>query len=87
MRLKKKQIMHGLVSSGLLLTFAAIGFAQQAPPATGTETELLAVLQSDAPLFDKAKACQQLAVIGTRESVPVLAQVALGRAVSALCAI
>ena len=87
MRLKKKQIMHGLVSSGLILTFAAIGFAQQAPPATGTETELLAVLQSDAPLFDKAKACQQLAVIGTRESVPVLAQLLSDEQLRALCAI
>ena len=47
--------------------------AQQAPPAEGTEAELIAVLQSDAPLFNKAKACQQLAVIGTAEAVPTLA--------------
>ncbi|MCR4412730.1 MAG: HEAT repeat domain-containing protein [Thermoguttaceae bacterium] len=36
---------------------------------------LVAVLQSaDAPLFDKAKACQRLAVIGTKDAVPVLAR-------------
>ena len=48
--------------------------AQQAPPAEGTEAELIAVLESDAPLFDKAKACQQLAVIGTEKAVPALAK-------------
>ncbi len=35
--------------------------------------KLVAVLQSDAALFDKAKACQRLAVIGTRDAVPALA--------------
>jgi len=34
----------------------------------------LSVLQSDKPIFDKAKACQQLAIIGTKNAVPVLAQ-------------
>ncbi len=34
---------------------------------------LIAVLQSDAVPFDKAKACQRLALIGTREAVPALA--------------
>jgi HEAT repeat protein len=36
-------------------------------------TELVAVLQSQAPLFEKARACQQLGEIGTREAVPALA--------------
>ena len=49
-------------------------YAQQELPATGTETELLAVLESDAGLFEKAKACQRLAVIGTKNAVPVLAK-------------
>ena len=35
--------------------------------------ELAAVLQSQAQLFDKARACQQLGEIGTREAVPALA--------------
>ena len=34
---------------------------------------LIAVLQSDAVLFEKARACQQLGEIGTREAVPALA--------------
>jgi len=58
----------------IIATGASIVAAQQPPPAEGTEADLIAVLQSaDAPLFDKAKACQQLAVIGTKECVPTLA--------------
>ena len=48
--------------------------ADQPPPAKGNEAELIAVLEKpDAPLYDKAKACQALAVIGTKRSVPALA--------------
>ena len=35
---------------------------------------MLAVLSSDAELFDKAKACQRLAIIGTSKSVPGVAK-------------
>jgi HEAT repeat protein len=35
--------------------------------------QLAAVLQSQAPLFEKARACQQLGEIGTKEGVPALA--------------
>ncbi len=35
--------------------------------------KLVAVLQSDAAPFDKAQACQRLALIGTKEAVPALA--------------
>lgn len=35
--------------------------------------ELIAVLRSDASQHDKARACQQLAVAGDKETVPVLA--------------
>jgi len=57
-----------------LLAAATLGFAQQAPPLPGDEQALIAVLESDAPLFDKAKACQQLAVLGTKAAVPALAK-------------
>lgn len=60
--------------AAFLTALAAPLAAQQALPAEGNEADLLAVLQSDAELFDKAKACQRLAVIGTKESVPVLAE-------------
>lgn len=63
-----------LVLLGIFLVPVMSVFAQQAPPATGDEAALIAVLQSSAPLFDKAKACQQLAVIGTKNSVPALAK-------------
>jgi HEAT repeat protein len=36
--------------------------------------ELVAVLQSPASLFDKARACQQLSEIGTKDAVPALAE-------------
>ena len=35
--------------------------------------KLVAVLQSQAPLFDKARACQRLGEIGSKEAVPALA--------------
>jgi len=64
----------------LLALFAAVLFvvssglrAQQPLPAEGDEAHLLEVLRSDGELFDKAKACQRLAIIGTADAVPVLA--------------
>ena len=66
-----------LTLATILLVVAAapvIVVAQQPLPAEGDEAQLIAVLQqADAPLFDKAKACQTLAVIGTKQCVPVLA--------------
>ena len=56
----------------LLLPVAAR--AQQPLPAEGNESQLLVILNSDAELFAKAKACQRLAIIGTSKSVPVVAQ-------------
>ncbi|TWU38253.1 HEAT repeat domain-containing protein [Novipirellula artificiosorum] len=63
----------------LVLPYAAPVFpnqalSQQPLPAEGDESQLIAVLNSDAELFDKAKACQRLAIIGTSESVPVVAK-------------
>ena len=46
---------------------------QDAAARNAEVTTLIAVLQSDAAPFDKAKACQRLALIGTREAVPALA--------------
>ena len=48
-----------------LLLLAGTAFAQ--------EDQLLAILKSDAPLKEKADACQELARVGTRQAVPVLA--------------
>jgi len=56
----------------LLAAIPASLCAQQSPPAEGDEAALIAVLESESPVFDKAKACQQLAVIGTKNAVPVL---------------
>jgi len=62
-----------LITASCLAVLAASVLAEQAPPAAGDEPQLLAVLESDAPLFDKAKACQRLGTIGTKAAVPVLA--------------
>jgi len=49
-------------------------FGQTIPPATKEqESKLIAVLKSDAPYKDKADACRQLAVIGTKDAVGPLA--------------
>jgi HEAT repeat protein len=64
-----------LVSLAVALPLAA----QEAQPAGDAksaeqeERELIAVLQSDAPLFEKDVACRRLAIIGTKEAVPALA--------------
>ena len=69
-----KHVLALLAAVSLLASLSVPAFAQQAPPAEGDEAQLIAVLQSDAELFDKAKACQQLAVIGTKKAVPALAE-------------
>ncbi|MHB8974439.1 MAG: HEAT repeat domain-containing protein [Pirellulaceae bacterium] len=46
---------------------------QDAAAKNAEVTQLTAVLKSDAAPFDKAKACQRLALIGTPEAVPALA--------------
>ena len=58
----------------LFLVLPTVALPQQPLPAAGDESQLLATLNSDAKLFDKAKACQRLAIIGTSKSVPVVAK-------------
>jgi HEAT repeat protein len=64
-----------VLAAGLLIAAAAAPvWAQQTPPIQGDSQQLIAILQkADAPLFDKAKACQALAVIGKKDAIPVLA--------------
>ncbi len=55
--------------------FPAALFAQEAPQSPPGETaKLAAVLTSRAPVFDKAKACQRLSIIGDESAVPALAR-------------
>ena len=59
-----------LLSLGLAGTLSA----QTVPPADkDQEAKLIAVLKSDAPLKDKADACRELSLIGTKESIAPLA--------------
>ena len=65
-------LMISLVLPTAALVLPTEALAQQPLPAEGDESQLLAILNSDAELFDKAKACQRLAIIGTSKSVPVV---------------
>ena len=56
---------YSVLSAVLLSLIAASAVAQ--------ETELLAVLRSDASVQEKSAACRQLAQVATKESVPTLA--------------
>ena len=61
-----------IVIACLLAIVPARSSAQDAP--TSETAKLSAVLNSaDAPVFDKAKACQRLAIIGDESAVPALA--------------
>jgi len=58
----------------LFLAGSAQSFAQTVPPATPEQVnKLVAVLKSDAPQKEKADACRQLAVVGTKVAVAPLA--------------
>ena len=62
----------------LLFTALAAGLiAFPAPAADSRSTpnteQLIVVLRSDASFFEKARACQQLGEVGTREAIPALA--------------
>lgn len=60
--------------AGTTLGFALVGLLAGCLSApTAREAKPLAVIRSDASLHDKAHACQELAVVGGRASVPALA--------------
>lgn len=65
----RTQLLLGTLAATCLLAAAAIAADN---PAEKTR-ELIAVLESNAPLFDKARACQQLGEFGTADAVPALA--------------
>jgi HEAT repeat protein len=54
-----------------LLSLAAIASAQEKPP---SEQDCLSILQSNAAVQQKARACQQLSIVGTGQSVDILAR-------------
>ena len=58
-----------------ILTPGMMSAAAADPGASAERTrQLAAVLRSQAPLFEKARACQQLGEIGDGEAVPALAE-------------
>jgi HEAT repeat protein len=63
-------VLPALLASALLSGLAS---AATADPSVDKERKLIAVLQSDSPPGDKAVACKQLAIYGTKDAVPALA--------------
>lgn len=63
---------HALLLMALAMA-VAVPLLGQDVPAKATAPELIAVLQSDASHEAKVGACRQLARVGTKEAVPVLA--------------
>jgi HEAT repeat protein len=68
-------IMHATrpLFSTLLPVLLGLSLAGASPAAEPTEAALLAVLSSEAGVHEKARACQQLAVVATPAAVPALA--------------
>jgi HEAT repeat protein len=62
-----------ILPAALAFSFAAAS-AQAAAGHPEKTRQCLAVLQSNAPFYDQARACQQLGEIGTSEAVPALAK-------------
>ena len=63
-----------LLAGAVLPCFPAkAGTGGQTIPPAGSEGKLIAVLKSDAPHKEKADACRQLAIIGTKDAVAPLA--------------
>ncbi len=71
------------VTAAMLLAVAAAAPARGAAAKTAETQRLIAVLRSDAATFDKARACQQLAVLGSKEAVPALASLLADEKLSA----
>ncbi len=59
--------------ASLILTLAAALVLTAAAVYAADEAQLIAVLRSDAPQKEKADACRELAHVGTKKAVPVLA--------------
>ena len=57
----------------IVVATSAGTIAQERPAADPKESDLIAVLQSNAPKADKAITCKQLAIYGTPQAVPALA--------------
>lgn len=74
-----------IVVACLLVLVPVVVSAQEARQSPAEETaKLVAVLKStDAPIFDKAKACQRLAIVGDESAVPVLAKLLADEKLSA----
>lgn len=64
--------LHAVLMAAMTLVIAA-PMAGQDVPVQRTVGELVATLKSDASQKDKADACRELARVGTKEAVPVLA--------------
>ncbi|MHB8866135.1 MAG: HEAT repeat domain-containing protein [Pirellulaceae bacterium] len=74
--IKRRNVMSlvALAVAAIASAVQPIFAADDAQAAADKETQLIAVLESDAPPADKAITCKQLAVHGTKNAVPALAK-------------
>ena len=70
--IKKKQYFTWCVIL-IIVAASAWTIAQDLTVVNLNQSDLIAVLKSDAPKAEKAVTCKQLAICGTEQSVPVLA--------------
>ena len=61
---------------GIIITLAVAApiYARDTTLQNVDEQKLIAVLKSEAPLYNKTQACQKLAIFGSQKAVPVLAR-------------
>lgn len=71
--LRNCAILPGVSLSFLILALASPAADNRPESAAGKQRKLIAILQSDAPLQDKAVTCKQLAIYGDNQAVPALA--------------
>lgn len=72
--MKTLQLTAAIISSCALIVFASAGTASAQTSSIKSESELIAILQSDKPDGDKAIACKNLSVYGTTACVAELAK-------------
>ncbi len=68
------RVTHGWFTAIVVLALCFSAGRAAAADADPVKTrELIGVLQSSADVFQRARACQQLAILGTKDAVPALA--------------
>jgi len=82
MRIKKKCFAWCVVLITVAASAGAVAQDRPGPAVPAKESDLIAVLQSNAPQGEKAITCKQLAIYGSAQAVPALAPLLLDKELS-----